>query len=689
MEPSKPTNTPSRSSLRLAEVVYPLPLDRAFDYLIPPHLAQSVVPGVRTRAPFGPRKCLIGVVFAVKEEPPPGPHSRRLKSIEAVLDPEPLMTEEMLGMVRWLARRYCASIGECLRLVLPSELLSGKEPRRPVIGLPDPGAQPSPVSAEPIVLKPSQAAALERLGQALDAGTFSAHLLFGVPASGKTEVYLRLIRKAVGGEGQALFLVPEISLTRPFFDQFSAEMGMPVALWHSQLGARERRTAWRGLRSGSVRVVVGPRSAALLPFKKLRLVVMDEEQDESYKQDAQVPYYHARDVLLERARRFGAVAVLGSATPSVESFEGALSGALGLVEIPERVWEQTAAPPIRLSDLPAGSSRCIGDELLEAVKSRLQRREQTILLVNRRGFSNFIICRRCSWVARCPACEVAFIRHRDESSGAFDLRCHHCGRSAPVPGACGKCGKSALAHAGAGTQKVVSEIRALLPGARVLRMDSDTVSKESGQDPDAAIYRRFLDGEADVLVGTKLAAKGFHFPNVTLVGVVDADTMLQMPDFRSAERTVQMLLQAAGRAGRAERAGEVMIQTARATNYAIQAVARGDYAGFCREEIAHRRALRYPPVSSLIRLVFAGKTKETCLRTAETAAAGLRSALPADEVLGPAPGLLKRFKGRHRYHLLLKVLDASRAEAAFSAIRALAPSSAVRLKVNVDPYDFV
>jgi len=394
-------------------------------------------------------------------------------------------------------------------------------------------------------------------------------------------------------------------------------------------------------------------------------------------------------VVLERARRFGAVAVLGSATPSVESFEGAAKGALALVEIPERVWHQTAAPPIRLSDMPQAASRCLGAELIEALKVRLQRREQTILLVNRRGYSNFMICRRCSWVARCPECEVAFIHHREESSGSFHLRCHHCGREAPVPEVCGKCGRPTLAHAGTGTQKVVSELKSLLPGVRVLRMDRDTVSKRAGQDQDSAIYRRFLEGEADVLVGTKLVAKGFHFPNVTLVGVVDADTMLQMPDFRSAERTVQMLLQAAGRAGRAERPGEVLIQTARATDYALQAVARADYAGFCRQELLHRKDLRYPPLSSLVRLVFSAKTKQSCLDFAQACAASLRSALPGDDVLGPAPGLLKRFKGQHRYHLLLKVIEASRAEAAFAAIRALPASRAVRLKVNVDPYDFV
>jgi len=309
----------------VAEIGYPLRLERTYDYEVPPSLEGAVAPGMRIRAPFGPRSA-VGVVFSVRDASA-SPPLRRLKALEAVLDSEPAMTSELLDLCRWLARRYCCSLGECLRLLFPAHMLAKKRELKSAPlpeGLPQ---EPRPGQAA-FQLTGSQSAALGRLEAALDSKTFSAHLIFGVPASGKTEVYLRLIRKAVQGEGQALFLVPEIALTQPFYEQFSADLGLPTALWHSQLGVRERREVWLGLRSGALRVVVGPRSASLLPFKRLRLAVMDEEQDESYKQDGQVPYYHARDVLLERARRAGALAVLGSATPSVESYSSVQAGLL-------------------------------------------------------------------------------------------------------------------------------------------------------------------------------------------------------------------------------------------------------------------------------------------------------------------------------------------------------------------------
>ncbi|MFA6093261.1 MAG: primosomal protein N' [Elusimicrobiota bacterium] len=668
----------------IAEVGVPLPLDRTYDYEIPSSLRERVSVGVRVRAPFGPRR-IIGTVLSVREEEP----KRPLKPLESVIDPEPALTSELAALARWMSVRYCSTFGECLRLLLPESVL-GKRERKAVAAFELP--EPQTDAQASFELTGGQSEALACLSEALKTRSFRAHLLFGVPASGKTEVYLRLIRQAVAGTGQALFLVPEIALTRPFFEHFSASVfpaspegsGVrPVALWHSRMSPRERREVWHGLRSGAVRVVVGPRSACLLPFKDLRLAVVDEEQDESYKQDGQVPYYHARDVVLERCRTFEAAAVLGSATPSVESFHQAKTGALRLIEMPQRVFTGTGAPPVRLLDRPAEGRSCIGPELLEALRERLQRREQSILLVNRRGFSNFAICRKCSWVARCPLCEVALIHHRDESGGHL-LRCHHCGRSASVPSRCGQCGAEALTFAGIGTQKVAAEVRCVLPGVRVLRMDRDTVSNGA----DAEIYGSFLRGDADVLVGTKLVAKGFHFPRVTLVGVVDADTMLQMPDFRSSERTVQMLLQAAGRAGRAEAPGEVLLQTARPTDPALQAVARVDYAGFCSQELLVRRDLRYPPSTILVRVVFSGKTEAVVLRACESSADMLKAALGEDSVLGPAPGLLAKLRGLHRWHLLLK-LPPERLETARAALRAMQNPSTVRVKVNVDPYDFV
>ncbi len=724
----------------IAEILYPLALDRAFDYEVPAELAGRVLPGCRILAPFGARRAMLGVVLSVREGEP----QRKLKSVEAALDPEPLLSGESLSLIRWLSARTCANLGESLKLVVPSAILgrkklfeergrssAGRLPTDFGSGTSSPegsvGEQPrsgedAPSRTAGFELTPGQREAVDGIGDALGERRRRVHLLFGVPASGKTEVYLRLIRKAVAEGAQALFLVPEITLTLPFFDEFSASLpGAPgsVALWHSRLSERERREAWLGLRSGRVRVVVGARSACLLPFRDLRLAVMDEEQDESFKQDGQSPYYHAREVVLERAAAFGATVVLGSATPSVDTFARARSGEYRLIEMPQRVSSRTQAPVVRILDRSSAPSRCITPGLLEAVKARLERREQVILLVNRRGFSNFIVCRRCAWVARCAVCQVAFIHHHP-AGGSPSLLCHHCGRRAEVPASCGRCAKGPVAFAGAGTQRVVSEMKSLLPGVRVLRLDRDTASSAGSEDHDA--YRRFLNGEADILVGTKLVAKGFHFPRVTLVGIVDADTMLQMPDFRSAERTVQLLVQAAGRAGRADMPGEVLLQTSQPTHYAIQAAARGDYSGFSLEELGHRATFRYPPASTLVRVVFIAKTEDGARRAADSAARQLRAGLGApgdalrpdasqgvsagegelfpfpapaaapssalEEVLGPAPSVRARLHGKFRYHLLLK-LDAARLEEGLRAIRALRPSSTVRIKVNVDPYDLL
>lgn len=723
---------------RIAEIVYPLALDRSFDYEVPEALADRVLPGSRTLASFGPKRAMLGVALSVRD----GEVRRKLKDVEGVLDPEPLLSAEGLSLVRWLAERTCAGLGESLKLVVPSAILGRKKlfEEAPAPSAPAPAA-PSPAAAR-FELTAGQSDAVGRIGASIGERKRSVHLLFGVPASGKTEVYLRLIRRAVAQGGQALFLVPEITLTLPFFDEFSASLpGGPgsVALWHSQLSEKERRSAWLGLRSGKVRVVVGARSASLLPFRDLRLAVIDEEQDESYKQDGQSPFYHARDVTLRRAAAFGAVVVLGSATPSVDTFARARGGEYGLIEMPQRVSAGTRAPCVRILDRSSIPTRCITPGLLEAVRARLERREQVILLVNRRGFSNFVVCRRCAWVARCPVCEVAFIHHHPGQTGPAYLLCHHCGRRAAAPASCGRCGKGPIQFAGAGTQRVVSEIKSLLPGVRVLRLDRDTAASPSSEDFGA--YRRFRDGEADILVGTKLVAKGFHFPRVTLVGIVDADTMLQMPDFRSAERTVQLLVQAAGRAGRAEMPGEVLLQTSQPTHYAIQAAARGDYSGFSLQELGHRKTFRYPPASTLVNVAFIAKTEEAARRAADAAARQLRAGLqgasvpaagrsaagaareeqgpravpgqfaffeseagvgdapassPAaampssalEEVLGPAPSVHLRLHGRFRYHLLLK-LDAGRLDEGLRAVRALRASSSVRVKVNVDPYDLM
>ncbi len=655
--------------MRIAEVAFPVPLPKGFHYRVPDGM--TVLPGQRVRASFGPRFAL-GTVLRVFEGEP----ERPLKPLAGILEPQAAISEEGVACARWMARRFGASIGECVKALIPAYVKSLSEPA-PVF--PAPGRASSAPAFE---LTPGQAGALDRLTSLLDARKPARVLLFGVPASGKTEVYLRLIRRAIAEGGQALFLLPEIALTRPFFDEFSAGLGVPVALWHSGLTARERRLSWLAIRRGDVKVIVGARSACLLPFKDLRLAVLDEEQDESFKQDGQAPFYHARDVALERARAFGALAVLGSATPSLEAWDLARRGEAELVAMPERV-SRVERPSVRVIPLP-GFGEAISEELLSKMKDRLAKKEQVILLVNRRGFSTLTMCRKCRWIDRCKDCGVAKISHVD-GEGKFTLICHHCGKTWPPPQKCGNCGEAAIAVSGIGTQKVAAEVKRRLSGARVLRMDRDTVSKE--QRAEQSVYDRFRARQADVLVGTKLVAKSFHFPDVTLVGVIDADTMLHMPDFRSAERTMQMLAQVAGRSGRADKPGEVLLQTLSPDHEAIRGAANGDYAAWADGELEARRELRYPPSTSLLRGVLAGADEPRVVEAARAFAAAMADALGLEaEVVGPAPALLREVRGKFRHHILIK-LAPERVESALAAARAMSQPSGVRLQLDVDPYD--
>jgi len=669
--------------MRIADVAFPVPLHKGYHYLVPPGL--DIRPGMRIRAEFGPRQ-RTGTVLSVFDGEP----RFRLKPILAALDREPALSAEHLDCAVWMSRRYGAAIGECIKAVLPAFIKTLDEDtgfapapsgeRRTDCASGDGASQRTAPSWE---LTPGQGQALARISRALAERTPSVFLLYGVPASGKTEVYLRLIRQTVATGGQALFLVPEISLTAPFFGEFCASLSVPVVLWHSRLTDRERRRSWLAVRSGRVRVVVGARSAALLPLGGLRLAVLDEEQDESFKQEGQSPLYHARDVVLHRARGLGAVTVLGSATPSLETWQAAKRGAAELVSMPQRV-SSAERPAVTLIPLPPG--RAISAELLDKLKECLARREQSILLVNRRGFATLIMCCKCGWVDRCSACGVAKIEHQ-EPSGAFVLRCHHCTSSSPLPAQCPDCGHGVLRAMGTGTQKVVSELRRFLPAARVLRLDRDVLDARGG---DRLVYERFLRGEADVLVGTKLVAKSFHFPEVTLVGVVDADTMLHMPDFRSAERTMQLLAQVAGRAGRAEKAGEVVLQTLQPGHLAVRGAIAGDYAAFADQELLLRRELGYPPYSALVRLLWSGADEPALAEAASEAADALRAVLGpcGHEVVGPAAAVLPKARGRFRYHALIKVVDPeSNLETVLARARELRLPSSLRLSINVDPYD--
>ncbi|HEY3082429.1 MAG TPA: primosomal protein N', partial [Chloroflexota bacterium] len=543
---------------------------------------------------------------------------------------------------------------------------------RPIERLVDP--------ARPLRLSSDQEAALSRLNRALEGGRGGPFLLHGVTASGKTEVYLRLIAAAVARQRRALVLVPEIGLTPQAIHRYGARFPGRVVALHSRLTAVARLEAWRRIRDGRADVVVGSRSALFAPIGQLGVIVVDEEHEPSYKQPA-APRYHAREAALALGRFAGAVVVLGSATPDVETYERAWRGELGLIEMPSRAappraepasagggeevdWPRarfhtpavaSAMPTVEVVDLrravAQGEDPLFSGRLIELLGGTLARKEQAILFLNRRGAATVVLCAACGWVPRCRRCDVTQVYHQVGD----ELRCHQCSRSERTPTTCPACRSTRLQYLGAGTQRVVLELQRLFPTARVLRWDKDAMRRRLAADE---LTRRFAEREADVLVGTQAIAKGLDLPGVTLVGIISADTVLHLPDMRAVERTFQLLTQVAGRAGRGDRPGHVVLQTYSPEHPCIRAAARQSYAPFAQAELRFRREHGYPPYAELVRAVLQSASVASARAGAAHQAAALRSAarsVPAPvDVIGPAPCYYARVRGRHRWQLLLR-----------------------------------
>lgn len=502
-------------------------------------------------------------------------------------------------------------------------------------------------------LTPEQQQVLAPLIQALGKQQFAPFLLYGVTGSGKTEVYLRCIEQCMQQGRQAIVLVPEIALTPQMVSTFRGRFGSRVAVLHSGLSQGERYDEWRRIRQGEVQVAIGARSAIFAPFENLGLIVLDEEHEGSYKQE-ETPRYHARDVALRRARAHGAVLILGSATPSLETYATARQGGFALLEMKERV-RQRPLPTVQVVDMREefrlGHRSMFSRLLLEKMAERQQRGEQTILLLNRRGFSTFVMCRSCGLVLHCPHCDISLTYHRVGNA----LRCHFCGYATQQPERCPDCGADALRYFGSGTQRVEEELSRLLPGLRLLRMDMDTTGRKGAH---ARILEAFGKKEADVLLGTQMIAKGLDFPEVTLVGVISADISLFLPDFRAAERTFQLLTQVSGRAGRHHKKGEVIIQTFAPEHSVIQAAATGDYAGFVWRELQFRKVAGYPPYRRLALFNFAHAEEEVAREAARRLTAWMMPRLPQEaQWLGPNPSPLSRLKDRYRMQCVVKYTD--------------------------------
>ncbi len=626
---------------------------------------------------------------------PPRARARQVRVVEPAVGPE-----EIERYCKHTARRAPARAA-CLRAAAgegplrPAELASRagvsvsavqgavkagllRERWTPVRRMPWGSARPE--ATAPPTLTPEQEEAVEAIGGAVDAGRADSFLLYGVTASGKTEVFLRALERVLMQGRQGIVLMPEISLTAQAVSIYRARFGDRVAILHSALSLGERWDEWQRIRTGEAAVVIGARSAVFAPAPSLGLIVVDEEHESSYKQE-QAPRYHARDVALKRGELSGCPVVMASATPALESFYDAQRGRHHLLRLPTRV-EERPLPRVRVVDLRGAGKRTpiLSTPLRQAIAQRLRDGEQVILFLNRRGFATFLLCPVCGQSLRCPDCGVALKYHRDSRQ----VRCHHCGLAENAPDVCARCGGREIRLSGFGTERVERELTRVFPQARPGRMDRDTTARRGAH---LRIVGRFRDAETNILIGTQMVAKGFDFPGVTLVGVISADTSLNLPDFRASERTFQLLTQVSGRSGRGAKEGEVIVQTYRPDDYSVQAAAEQDYEAFYHQEIAARRELNYPPFSRLVNLVVSGDEEREVAHRAEMLAEALTAAGAGRgvEVLGPAPAPIARLRRRHRWHVLLRGPAGEVQATAREALDKLGDREKSGLVVDVDP----
>jgi primosomal protein N' (replication factor Y) (superfamily II helicase) len=740
----------------IARITLDLAVRRDFDYSVPAELEPRVVIGARVKAPFGARE-VAGVVTEILETSPHAnlrPLSRVLGelapvtpkilalarwiaeyyccpvevALKAVL-PEnvrreepgwrerlfvtvaggggalPALTKKQEAVWRIVEERRSMPLQELIRLgETTADTVRRLESKGLLVIAPqrderDPYSREVILPTTPLVLNPEQSAALKEIVAAMDGGPAAAgaFLLHGVTGSGKTEIYLQAIDHALSKGRGAIVLVPEISLTPQTVERFKARFSAgsrreQVAVLHSRLSAGERHDEWQKIRRGNARIVIGARSAIFAPVDPLGLVIVDEEHEHSYKQE-ESPRYHARDVAVVRSKNEGAVVVLGSATPSMESYFNANKGKYRLLKLTKRVTD-TRLPIVRVVDLRhqprdgKGGPAIFSRPLADAMHRRLERGEQTMLFLNRRGYAASLQCEQCGYVAGCPHCSLALTFHRGDAR----LRCHLCGHEEVAPTRCPEpdCGNPAVRFCGLGTERVFDALQRLLPKARIRRMDSDTLKRK---DDFRHVLDDFRTGKIDILVGTQMIAKGLHFPNVTLVGIIHADLSLHVPDFRAGERTFQLLTQVSGRAGRGDVEGEVFVQTFTPFHPAIQFSRRHDYEGFYDQELEFRTQLSYPPLARVALVHIRARDEDKAKFVATHLRKQIDQALAGWKDLrvdGPAPAPLARAEGWHRYHILLRTPAMAKLSAKLAAVQtATSMPDGVSMTVDIDPVNLM
>lgn len=726
-----------------AQIALPLPLEESYDYAIPEAIISQIKIGCRVKVSFG-RQMLTGFCIGISEQTRIS--ADKIKQILEILDFEPVISEKMLVFARWWARYYHCSLGEALEATVPNSVATVARKKNILIMLQDKSnieaimedlKTKSPIQAKilqclkddqqpvdrnnlrkklqvtlapfksleskglittleeeresdvfenlpipsvsPIQLTSAQASAVCQIESAIQAEKFQAFLLFGVTGSGKTEVYLKTIEIVTKLGKEAIVLVPEIALTPQTVIRFKQRFPN-VAVLHSELTQSQRSYQWQQIQQGKIQVVIGPRSAIFAPTHRLGLIVVDEEHEPSFKQQ-NTPRYHARDLAVKRGQDAKAVVILGSATPSLETYQNCLTNKYSLIRLPERIG--TAHLPefivVNMKEECQQQKKFVyfSRMLLSAIEENLKNKQQTILFLNRRGFATTISCPVCGYHIHCPHCEILLTYHKQHDT----VQCHYCNYEQPAPNECPHCHFLGIRFLGIGTEKVESLLKEKFPQAIIHRMDSDTmISRRSYEES----FLSFASGQVDILLGTQMIAKGLDFPKVTLVGIISADTSLQLPDFRSAERSFQLIVQVAGRAGRGSQAGRVILQTWQTDHYAIQFALQQDYEKFAQEEMQFRESLQYPPFGKLLRIVVEGKEeKEVTSHITQ-----IVQQFPSEgcEILGPAPAPLSKIKDSYRWHIIIKA-DSTQKIAYYAAIlkKYIPGTSRVHVFLDVDP----
>ncbi len=743
----EPWELAESSEFLAAQVVFNRPMDTVYHYLVPESLRELIEPGQRVRVPFGRGNTstlgyCVGLTTDISTR-------KRLKTILEVVDRVPLLSQQMLGLTEWIGKRYLSSWGQVLESVVPAgvkkqagtrevvfyqiaegiddlEKLKLPKKQRVVMSILDSAEAPmrvdvlseaadcgtSPINSlkkkklivperrrarvteiddieveqqADLILNREQQTALDEILKTVRAAQHETILLHGVTGSGKTEVYIQAIREVVSYGQQAIVLVPEISLTPQTIRRFRARFEN-VAVLHSHLSDADRHWHWQQIAEGDVQVIVGARSAIFAPTPHLGLIIIDEEHETTFKQHS-TPRYHAREVARERARSESIPLILGTATPSLESLVRTIDGHDKRIVLKNRV-EQRPLPPVSVVDVrndPMIMRRhSLGRAMTNAMQQALKTGGQVILFLNLRGFSPVLWCPKCTGI-RCPDCDITLTWHKDRSL----LLCHSCEFSMEAPERCPTCGQPGMRFLGAGTQRLEAEVKSKFPDSSIVRMDSDSMRKPGSHDKALTAFR---EGEIDILLGTQMIAKGLDFPNVTLVGVIDADTLLHQPDLRASERTFQLIAQVAGRTGRGEKGGRVLVQTMNPDEPIIQFAAQHDYDNFARYELKHRKAMKAPPYRSMARVILRSLDEKIVEAESKRIVKIIREDIQEKSldvrVLGPAPAPLTRLRKYYRFHFQMTSDEIETIQSVWKdVVSQLKVSSTVELTIDVDPVD--